>query len=71
MKLNSTVSDIYLASNFSRNIVVGRAVLYIIVDVYSRLITGFYAGLEESSWTAAMMAYTNMNENKVDYCRAY
>ncbi|MBU3175383.1 transposase family protein [Clostridium estertheticum] len=70
-EIDSTVSDIYLASNISRNIVVGRAVLYIIIDVYSRLITGFYAGLEESSWTAAMMAYMNMNENKVDYCKTY
>ncbi|HEY8891409.1 MAG TPA: Mu transposase C-terminal domain-containing protein [Clostridium sp.] len=70
-EIDSTVSDIYLSSNFSRNIVVGRAVLYIIIDVYSRLITGFYAGLEESSWTAAMMAYMNMNENKVDYCKTY
>jgi hypothetical protein len=70
-EIDSTISDIYLTSNFSRNIVVGRAVLYIIIDVYSRLITGFYAGLEESSWTAAMMAYMNMNENKVEFCKRY
>ena len=70
-EIDSTVSDIYLTSNFSRNIIVGRAVLYITIDVYSRLITGFYTGLEESSWTAAMMAYMNMNENKVEFCKTY
>lgn len=70
-EIDSTVSDLYLVSNFSRNIVVGKAVLYIIVDVYSRLITGFYTGLEESSWIAAMMAYMNMNENKVEFCKKY
>jgi transposase InsO family protein len=70
-EIDSTISDIYLVSNISRNIVVGRAVLYIIIDVYSRLITGYYAGLEESSWTAAMMAYMNMNENKVEFCKGY
>jgi hypothetical protein len=70
-EIDSTISDIYLTSNFSRNIVVGRSVLYIIIDVYSRLITGFYTGLEESSWTSAMMAYMNMNENKVEFCKRY
>ena len=70
-EIDSTISDIYLVSNISRNIAVGRAVLYITIDVYSRLITGFYTGLEESGWTAAMMAYMNMNENKVEYCKTY
>ncbi|HAR86704.1 MAG TPA: hypothetical protein DCR69_13310, partial [Clostridium sp.] len=70
-EIDSTTSDIYLTSNFSRNIVVGRAVLYIIIDVYSRLITGFYTGLEESSWIAAMMAYMSMNESKVQLCKRY
>lgn len=70
-EIDSTISDIYLTSTISRNVVVGRAVLYLIIDVYSRLITGFYAGIEESSWTAAMMAYINMNENKVDFCKKY
>lgn len=70
-EIDSTPSDLYLVSNFSRNIIVGKAVLYIIIDVYSRLITGFYAGLEESSWIAAMMAYMNMNENKVEFCKKY
>jgi hypothetical protein len=70
-EIDSTISDIYLVSSFSRSIVVGRAVLYIIIDVYSRLITGFYTGLEESSWTAAMMAYMNMNENKVEFCKRH
>lgn len=70
-EIDSTPSDIYLVSNFSRNIVVGRAVLYIIVDVYSRLITGYYTGFEESSWIAAMMAYMNMNEDKVEFCKKY
>ena len=70
-EIDSTISDIYLVGNISRNIDVGRAVLYITIDVYSRLITGFYTGLEESGWIAAMMAYMNMNENKVDYCKTY
>lgn len=70
-EIDSTISDIYLTSNLSRNIIVGKATLYIIIDVYSRLITGFYTGFEESSWIAAMMAYMNMNENKVEFCKEY
>jgi len=70
-EVDSTVSDIYLVSNFSRNIVVGRATLYITIDVYSRLITGFYTGFEDSGWIAAMMAYMNMNDNKVEFCKKY
>jgi hypothetical protein len=70
-EIDSTISDIYLTSNLARNVIVGKATLYIIIDVYSRLIVGYYAGFEESSWIAAMMAYINMNEDKVAYCSKY
>ena len=45
--------------------------MYAIIDVYSRLVTGIYVGLEGPSWIGAMMALDNMIEDKVEYCKKY
>ena len=63
--------DIYLVSSLNRNRVIGRPVVYAIIDVFSRMITGIYVGLEGPSWIGAMMALDNMIANKVEYCREY
>ncbi|MDV2887992.1 transposase, partial [Alkalihalophilus pseudofirmus] len=46
-------------------------VIYAILDVYSRIITGLYVGLEGPSWVGAMMALDNMVADKVEFCKQY
>ncbi len=58
-------------SSFDRNLIIGRPVVYGVIDVYSRLMTGIYVGLEGPSWVGAMMALDNMVKNKVDFCTQY
>lgn len=70
-QIDATIADIYLVSSINRNRIIGRPVVYAIIDVYSRLITGIYVGLEGPSWTGAMMALDNMIENKVEFCKRY
>lgn len=53
------------------NRIIGRPVVYAIVDVYSRIVTGIYVGLEGPSWLGAMMALDNMVADKVDFCKQY
>jgi hypothetical protein len=70
-QVDATIADIYLVSRDNRNWIIGRPVLYIIIDVFSRLICGFYVGLEGPSWMGAMMALYNTARNKVELCKEY
>ncbi|MEG0308344.1 MAG: DDE-type integrase/transposase/recombinase [Clostridium sp.] len=70
-QVDATIADIYLVSSLNRNRVIGRPIVYAIIDVYSRLITGIYVGLEGPSWIGAMMALDNMIADKVEYCKQY
>ncbi|NUJ07438.1 Mu transposase C-terminal domain-containing protein [Bacillus paranthracis] len=70
-QIDATIADIYLVSSFDVNKVIGRPVIYAVIDVYSRTITGLYVGLEGPSWLGAMMTLDNMVANKVEFCKEY
>ena len=67
-QIDATIADIYLVSSLNRTKIVGRPVVYVVIDVFSRLIVGVTVLLEGPSWYGAMMALDNVVENKVDYC---
>ena len=69
-EIDATIADIYLLSK-DRQRIVGRPTLYVVVDVYSRLITGFYVGFESPSYAAAMLALANAMSDKTELCRGY
>ncbi|KXY35014.1 Mu transposase C-terminal domain-containing protein [Bacillus sp. FSL K6-0067] len=70
-QIDATIADVYLVSSFDRNLIIGRPVVYGVIDVYSRLLTGIYVGLEGPSWVGAMMTLDNMVTNKVEFCKQY
>ncbi|RXI48177.1 transposase [Clostridium tetani] len=70
-QVDATIADIYLVSSLNRNRIIGRPIVYAIIDVFSRLITGIYVGLEGPSWIGAMMALDNMIADKVEFCKKY
>ncbi|GBG55937.1 transposase [Sporomusaceae bacterium FL31] len=70
-QIDATVGDVYLISKFNRNWIIGRPVIYIVIDVFSRMIVGYYVGLEGPSWLGAIMALVNVSESKAKYCEAY
>ncbi|WP_350343884.1 Mu transposase C-terminal domain-containing protein [Proteinivorax tanatarense] len=70
-QIDATIGDVYLVSQFNRNWVIGRPVIYGIIDVFSRLVVGIYVGLEGPSWTGAMMALANAAMDKVQFCKKY
>lgn len=70
-QIDATIADVYLISSFDVNKIIGRPVIYAVIDVYSRIITGIYVGLEGPSWLGAMMALDNMVADKVEFCRQY
>ena len=70
-EIDATIADIYLVSDSDRRNIVGRPVIYMVIDVFSRMIAGFYIGFENPSYAAAMQALTLAMTNKVDYCKHY
>lgn len=67
-QIDATIGDIYLVSPLDRNKIVGRPVIYVVIDVFSRLIVGVSVLLEGPSWYGAMLALDNVVEDKVAYC---
>src|SRR5699024_10390344 len=70
-QIDATIADIYLVSSLDVNKVIGRPVIYAVFDVYSRIITGLYVGLEGRSSIGKMMALGNLFAYKVEYCYQY
>jgi len=69
--IDATVADVHIVSRLDRNRVVGRPTVYFITDVATRMIVGFYVGLEPPSYQAAMLALLNVFEDKVALCARY
>ena len=54
--IDSTVGDIYLRSSVDRSWIIGRPIVYVIVDVWSTAVVGFYVCLMGPSWDMAKIA---------------
>jgi hypothetical protein len=70
-QIDATVGDIYLVSQFDRSNLIGRPVLYFVIDAFSRMVTGMSVGLEGPSWIGMAGAIANMATDKVAYCKEY
>lgn len=57
--IDSTVADIYLRSSLNRAWIVGRPIVYIVVDVWSTAVVGFYVCLTGPSWNTAKISLFN------------
>jgi hypothetical protein len=67
-EFDATIIDLYLVSDNDEQAIIGRPTLLIAIDVFSRLVTGYYLTFEPPSYVVAMMALANCLENKVDIC---
>ncbi|NNU78120.1 Mu transposase C-terminal domain-containing protein [Clostridium estertheticum] len=71
-QIDSTIFDIYIVSSLNRNKILLRPVLYLCIDVYSRLIVGVHLTLESfNSYSGVMLALINAMTSKVEYCKKY
>jgi len=68
-QIDATIADVYLKSRIHRSSIIGRPVIYVVIDVFSRMIVGVYVGLEGPSWAGAMMALANTAADKVAFCK--
>lgn len=70
-EIDATIADVYLVSRFNRNWIIGRPVVYVVIDVTSRMIVGVHVGLEGPSWNIARHALFNAFTDKVSYCAQF
>lgn len=70
-QIDATVADIYLVSQFDRRNIIGRPVMYFVIDTVTRMVTGMYVGLEGPSWNGMMMALANAAADKTKYCAQF
>lgn len=70
-QIDATIADIYLTSIYNRNWIIGRPVIYVVVDVFSGYIVGLYVGLEGPSWEGARLALLNAFTDKTDFLTRY
>jgi hypothetical protein len=67
-QFDSTIPDLWIVSALLRSRRLGRPVLYLVIDVFSRMVVGFYIGLENASLLAAGLALENAFGYKQEYC---
>lgn len=70
-QIDATIADVYLVSAINRSWIIGRPTLYLVIDVFSRLIVGFIVTLEPPSWLGAMLALENATADKVSFCQGF
>jgi hypothetical protein len=70
-QIDATSGDIYLVSSLDPSRIIGKPVIYVVIDVFSRLITGIGVSLEGPSWLSAMLALENATMDKVAFCAEY
>lgn len=66
---DATMADIYIVSKLTRK-VIGRPIIYTMVDAHTNMITGLYVGLEGGK-NALRMLMMNTVSPKAAYCSQY
>ncbi len=72
-EVDTTVLGIYVRYPYdnSGRYSMGRPVLYLVVDVYSTAIAGFYLGFDGPNWQGMANAYINACMDKVEFAKRY
>lgn len=68
-EIDATIADIYLVADDDRSRIIGRPTIYIVIDVFSRMIAGFYIGFDNPSYVVAMQAIVNACIDKTEICQ--
>lgn len=70
-QIDATVGDVYLVSELNPSQIIGRPIIYLVVDVFSRMVVGLSVTLEGPSWLGAMLALENATTDKTAFCNLY
>ena len=70
-QIDATIADIYLVEENDRSAIVGRPVMYFVMDAYTRIVAGMHVTFRSPSWQDAAIALDNTMGDKTEYCRGY
>ena len=70
-QIDATIADFYLVRKTDRSLLVGRPVIVLLKDSWSRMVTGMSVTLENSSCKVWKEALFNTGSPKTDYCKRY
>ncbi|ENP0871621.1 DDE-type integrase/transposase/recombinase [Vibrio parahaemolyticus] len=70
-EIDATIADIYLVDDNDSDKVIGRPTIYMVIDVFSRMVAGFYIGFDNPSFPVAMKALICSFDSKVKACAEY
>lgn len=70
-QIDATIADVYLVSSFNSTDIIGRPVIYAIIDSFSRMIVGLSVRLEGEGWLGVKLALENVVADKVLFCERY
>jgi hypothetical protein len=69
--LDAVRAEVQLVSRAERNQAIGRPVVYVVTDAFSRLVCGVYVGMGEVQWPQAMLALANCGADKQRYSQQH
>ncbi|MEE4570744.1 Mu transposase C-terminal domain-containing protein [Paenibacillus polymyxa] len=69
-EVDATRADILLVS-FDRKTILGKPVLYVVMDVFSRFVAGYHVSLASESWFESMVAVEHAGTSKVENCAQF
>ncbi|MGR6780329.1 DDE-type integrase/transposase/recombinase [Moritella viscosa] len=67
-EIDATIADIYLVDDYDADKVIGRPTIYMVIDVFSRMVAGFYIGFDNPSFPVAMKALISSFSSKSESC---
>lgn len=68
-EIDATVANIWLVSRFNRHRIIGRPIVYFVVDTWSRYVVGVHVALEGPKWETARLALRNAFSLKGEFLR--
>jgi len=70
-QIDWTTADIYLRSDYDPSLIVGRPVIYAMIDVWGRFFYSVIVTFEQGGYWPAVITLENALLDKVEYCAQY
>jgi hypothetical protein len=69
--LDAVRAEVQLVSRADRQQAIGRPLVYVVTDAFSRMVCGVYIGMGEAQWPHAMLALANCGADKQRYSQQH
>lgn len=70
-EIDAVEVDVSLVSSSDRTQVIGRPIMYLMIDVYTRMILAMSVSLHNNAMIALTNLFLNLSDNKKEFCERY